>query len=127
MLGIDLPDSRASCLQHWLPLSPLPRPPAAACFNLAYYPATESTQCMCTAAGAQGTADLAQAASDTAVWALAGAAALCAGAIIGAVELGADAAVLRADQQFLTVAKRRSSRCAAGGSRCRPASWDSAG
>lgn len=73
---------------------------------------------MCTAAGTQTTADLAQAASDTAVWALAGAAAVCAGALVGAVELGADAAVLRADQQFLKVAKRsRSSRCAVVGRR----------
>ncbi|KAI7839909.1 hypothetical protein COHA_006389 [Chlorella ohadii] len=88
--------------------------PSAACFNLAYYPFTESTYCMCTAVGTQTTADLANTASDTALWALAGAAALCGGAVIGTMELGASAAALRSDQALLKVAKRRSSRSSSG-------------
>lgn len=67
---------------------------------------------MCTAVGTKTTADLASAASDAALWALIGAAALCAGAVIGTMDLGSSAAMLRADQAFLKVAKRRSSRCA---------------
>lgn len=67
---------------------------------------------MCTAVGTKTTADLASAASDAARWALIGAAALCAGAVIGTMDLGISAAMLRADQAFLKVAKRRSSRCA---------------
>ncbi|PRW59507.1 hypothetical protein C2E21_1364 [Chlorella sorokiniana] len=88
--------------------------PSAACFNLAYYPFTESTYCMCTAVGTQTTADLASTASDAARWALIGAAALCAGAVIGTMELGASAALLQADQAYLKVAKRRSSRSSSG-------------
>lgn len=97
--------------------------PAAACFNLAYYPFTESTYCMCTAVGTQTTADLAHTASDAALWALIAASALCAGAVIGTMELGASAAMLRADQLFLKVAKRRSSRWVGESPSWRAARW----
>lgn len=91
---------------------------------MAYYPFTESTYCMCTAVGTQTTADLAHTASDAALWALIAASALCAGAVIGTMELGAGAAVLRADQLFLKVAKRRSSRWVADSPRGGAARWE---
>lgn len=78
---------------------------------------------MCTAVGTQTTADLANTASDTALWALAGAAALCGGAVIGTMELGASAAALRSDQALLKVAKRRSSRYGLKGARFGGLRW----
>lgn len=80
---------------------------------MALYAFTESSLCICTMAGVQAVADLAKAASDAAMWALVAAAAICVGGVFGSVELGADLALLGADQLFFK-SKRRSSRCAAG-------------
>lgn len=89
--------------------------PSAACLNMALYPFTESPACVCTVASTQSLSALASTAVSSARWALFGAAALCAGAVLGSLELAADTSLLRADQLFLKVIKRRSSRCAAGG------------
>lgn len=108
------------------PSCPLP-PRAAACLNMALYPFTESSSCVCTAAGTRELADLADAASSSALWALYGAAGLCAGALFGAMEMWANTCLLPADQLFLKVMKRRSSRWVRVGRRMGEWVWQAGG
>ena len=77
---------------------------------MALYPFTDSAACVCTADALRALGELAQEASAAALWALYGAAALCAGALFGAMELWANTWALEGDQLFLKVMKRRSSR-----------------
>lgn len=78
---------------------------------MALYRFTESPLCVCTKDGVQAVAQLAGDCKDSAQWALYGVACLCVGAIFGAMELSADVVLLSANQLFLRVIKRKSSRC----------------
>lgn len=80
------------------------------------YPFTESSACVCTKDGVQSVATLAGECKDATVWALIGVAGLCAGAMFAAMELAVDTVLLSADQLFLRVIKRKSSRCSRTGS-----------
>lgn len=84
---------------------------------MALYRFTESPLCVCTKDDVQAVAQLASDCKDTAQWALYGVACLCVGAIFGAMELSADVVLLGANQLFLRVIKRKSSRCGVGGGR----------
>lgn len=63
---------------------------------------------MCSAASAASLADLAKEASKSAVWATIGVAALFCGALLGCMEATKDHVLLRADQLFLKIVRRRS-------------------
>ncbi|KAL4458198.1 hypothetical protein ABPG75_013063 [Micractinium tetrahymenae] len=88
--------------------------PSAACLNMALYPFTESTACVCSAASAASLASLAQEAGKSAVWAAIGVAALFCGALFGCMEAAKDHVLLPADQLFLKVVRRRSRRSSSG-------------
>ncbi|KAL4854876.1 hypothetical protein ACK3TF_004355 [Chlorella vulgaris] len=90
--------------------------PSVACLNMALYRFTESPLCVCTKDDVQAVAQLASDCKDTAQWALYGVACLCVGAIFGAMELSADVVLLGANQLFLRVIKRKSSRSSSRGS-----------
>lgn len=70
---------------------------------------------MCTAPAIQGVSALAAEANDAMLWPIVGVACVCAGALLGAMELAMGTAMLGADQRFLKIAKRRASRSSRGG------------
>ena len=77
---------------------------------MALYPFARSSACLCTTGAVQWVHDLAAASRTATTWALIAVGALFVGALFASMELAADKAMLLADQLFLKVVKRKSSR-----------------
>ena len=81
------------------------------------FPWLESVACLCTQQLVVALQTDARAALNSITWSLAGTACMLVGALIAAVQAGADVAMLGADQQYIALARRRQARCAHCGDR----------